>query len=365
MEIDALHKYINLNNLANGTTEVLFAGQPCLTISEGMWKINPVFAKLVYGAMVMEDIPMCKENFKSVEEAVAAGLVKLHDLGAFNTEIDLPEDSYAATMTQVQEEVKVYSMKNSKGILEASKLYKNIMSSITEGTFDKFNQFKEKTVLETAVQEVKQELVEDKKPVVGIFTKWKESKLDESINSDDYYLVNKETKKIIRNLGSKRINPTYHSNPHEAPELAQYISKPEHTVVRGMQLSRGGYTNEAVASEDDDYAEWEKRVRTKHPEKKLQFKGRVEKGMHTTSAEISGKDRSYGVWDHDKAEGHVFESGQEIVGEEVLDEKKLTEPELDKREEIVKALKKDHKFVSKYGKDSAYAIATAKAKEVA
>lgn len=48
-----------------------------------------------------------------------------------------------------------------------------------------------------------------------------------------------------------------------------------------------------------------------------------------------------------------------------VDEKTLTPAEQDKKEEIVNALKKDRKFTSKYGKDSIYAVATAKAKQVA
>lgn len=139
MNIDAIHKYIALNKMANGTTEVLFAGQPCLSILEGMmgsiWKINPVFAKLVYGANIFEDIPQCTDGSNSTEEAIAAGLVKLHELGAFNTEVDFPEDTYAATMNTIAEDVKIYALENTNTLIEAYFKNAEIMKSIADNTF--------------------------------------------------------------------------------------------------------------------------------------------------------------------------------------------------------------------------------------
>lgn len=98
MELESLDKYIHMTKLANGV-EVMFGGQPCLKITEGMdsyiWSIYPVFAKLTYGANIFEDVPYCAENFDTMEEAIADGLAKLHSLGAFVGEVDLPEDTYA------------------------------------------------------------------------------------------------------------------------------------------------------------------------------------------------------------------------------------------------------------------------------
>lgn len=100
MELESLDKYIHMTKLANGV-EVMFGGQPCLKITEGMdsyiWSIYPVFAKLTYGANIFEDVPYCAENFDTMEEAIADGLAKLHSLGAFVGEVDLPEDTYAET----------------------------------------------------------------------------------------------------------------------------------------------------------------------------------------------------------------------------------------------------------------------------
>jgi len=364
MEIESLHKYINLNKLANGTTEVMFAGQPCLTITETKfniaWKINPVFAKLVYGANIFEDIPVCTEDYSSTEEAVAGGLVKLHELGAFTTEVDFPEDTYAATMNQVQEEVKQYSIKNTKNIMEASLLSTKIMKSIHEDKFDKYNKFVRPEVSVDIVPEVAQIIEEKSAPVTGVFKTWLEAKLNEQFNSDDYYLVDTNTKKVVRNLGQKRISQSFNSSPHKAPELAQYIEKAGHTVMSGMQLNKHGYTNESIVEgADEDHEKWKSDVQKAHPGVKMKFKGYIEDGKDNISAEDE-KGRTHGVWDNDKNKGHIFK-----LEEDVIDEKTLTDAELTKREEIVKALKKDPKFQTKRGKDSAYAIATSKAKEVA
>lgn len=446
MEIESLHKYVSLNNLANGTVEVMFAGQPCLSVLEGgvvasgdsggtwIWRINPVFAKLVYGANVFEDIPYCKENSDSSEKAIADGLVKLHELGAFRTEVDFPEDTYAATMNQIAEEVKLYALSKSNSILESSLLYSNIMKTIADGTFQIVV---EKEVIEEPVQNIVIEENIDETVVeksVDIFSKWSD-KIDvsEKFNSDDYYLVDKKEKKVIRNVGQKRINPIHYRTPEKAPELSHYIKSDDHTVMSGMTLNRLGYINEArkqipisdhpyhkktdeqlryiikdageaaqamkdhspaaeskyldqvndastvlsyrqrngvlgpknEAVEDEEYGKWQSEVKAAHPNKKLKFKGRFEKGVHTTSAEVSDKeDRSYGVWDHDKNKGHVFNESVEAIGE-LVQERSLTPEEKKEEEKIVTALKKDKKFVSTYGKDAAFAVATAKAKEVA
>lgn len=139
MNIEAVPKYISLNKMANGSTEVLFAGQPCLTILEGLmgsiWKINPVFAKLVYGANIFEDIPVCTDGSESTEAAIAAGLIQLHELGAFKTEVDFPEDTYAATMNTIEEDVKSYSLGKSSTLMEAYFQTEKIMKSLADNTF--------------------------------------------------------------------------------------------------------------------------------------------------------------------------------------------------------------------------------------
>ena len=97
MNLDLIEKHIHLTELPSGA-EVSFGGQPCLTVENYgetyLWKINPFFAKMSYGANVFMDIPYCVESRDSLEEAIAAGLTTLYDLGAFSGVVDIPEDSY-------------------------------------------------------------------------------------------------------------------------------------------------------------------------------------------------------------------------------------------------------------------------------
>lgn len=60
--------------------------------------------------------------------------------------------------------------------------------------------------------------------------------------------------------------------------------------------------------ETQHFLKWKSDVQAKHAGKKMSFKGRVEQGVDTVSAEVPGEDRSYGVWDAAEKKGHVFES---------------------------------------------------------
>lgn len=333
MEITSLHKYISLNKLANGQTEVLFSGQPCIytsklnviTFGESAgdyhWKINPIFAKLVYGANVFEDIPQCSETFETDEEAIAAGLVKLHEMGAFSTEVDLPEDSYAATLSAIQDEVKATVLQSANGIMDAQKQYNESMIQI----FGK-----------ELLEEVSK--IPQKRKFTIHYTTKDGSKKKKSEEAYSPRSLIKSWKDTIEN---------------------EYGGKLDDVKHKGVSVMNEVFDTLYIDPNEEKHIKWIEAVKAKHPDKNLQFRGRVEQGVHTTSAEVYGQDRSYGVFDHDKGEGHVFEENDQI------EEKKLTTAEEKKAEEIVTALKKDKKFISKYGEDSAYAIATAKAKEVA
>ena len=63
-----------------------------------------------------------------------------------------------------------------------------------------------------------------------------------------------------------------------------------------------------------DYKEWESAVKKAYPDEaaQIKFKGHIEQGKDTISAEIPGKDRSYGVWDSDKDEGTVLQASMLI-----------------------------------------------------
>lgn len=279
MELDQIHKYISLNKQANGNVEVLFAGQPCLVVSEGLlgsvWKINPVFAKLTYGANVFEDIPLCTEGLSSVEEAVAAGLEKLYSLGVFVKEYDFPEDTYAATMKEISEEAKVYAVSKTKTIMEASFMYKSLMKNINEGNPDR------------------------------------------SEYSANVGLQSVDTKKKIKIKNSSGQVVSSHDTESEA--VSHYKSLPN---SKGMKIVKededGTELNIVVEGEDEDYDKWVYDVKGAHPDKALKFKSRVEQGVNTTSAEVSGVDRSYGVWDHEAGEGKVFTPEKEKEEDEKI-----------------------------------------------
>lgn len=60
-----------------------------------------------------------------------------------------------------------------------------------------------------------------------------------------------------------------------------------------------------------DFEEWKKAVLLAYPTQanKMKFKGRIEGGKQTVSAEVPGEDRSYGVWDMDEENGVVLSEG--------------------------------------------------------
>ena len=60
-----------------------------------------------------------------------------------------------------------------------------------------------------------------------------------------------------------------------------------------------------------DFDAWKQAVLTSYPQqaKKIKFKGRMEGGKDTISAEVPGEDRSYGVWDQDEEKGVVLSEG--------------------------------------------------------
>lgn len=306
MEIDSLHKYISLVKLPNDTVEVSFSGQLCLTVSSNQfetidstsnisenhyWRINPIFAKLVYGANVFTDIPLCNEQYTSVESAIAGGLVKLHELGAFNTEVDLPEDSYAATISSISEDVNKYSIKNSKSLIEALTLSKKLITSIYDGSFiledrESRSEFSANVSMRGNLQDTKSKSDPNKHKIKDQYGSVVSSHETESGAISAFNnLQNKKGMKIVKEDEDTEIDIT----PVEIVEKKTDI------------FSK--FMNE---NSDEDYAKWEDEVKKTHPTKKLKFKGRIESGVDTISAEEPNVDRSYGVWDNKKNTGTVF-----------------------------------------------------------
>ena len=320
MDITSVHKYISLSKLANKSVEVSFSGQKCLTVSEGMmgniWSINPVFAKLVYGANIFEDIPQCKDAFGTTEEAVAAGLVQLYELGAFNTEVDFPEDTYAATIHTVSEDILKHSIKTTNNLVEAHFKNFSILKSIQENTFPRESSNKDK---------------------FDYLTNMAQGKIDNRKPKSCFYLKDKTGKKISK-------------HDTEVDALKCYKAMPDNYGVKIIKEDTDFQELEILIVEDgndDKYDKWESEVRKANSGKNLKFKNRIEKGLHTTSAEESGKDRSYAVWDHDKNIGHIFNEASVEFKEKAI----IKEPEKEESKELVSAIKKDKKFTAK-GQDA-------------
>lgn len=130
------------------------------------------------------------------------------------------------------------------------------------------------------------------------------SELFESLNDDDYYLVNTKSKTVLKRLGKQ--NVPFGMNATEV--LKDYITDPTcQKIMTGMKV-RSAKISESIK----DFDEWKVAVLKKYPTKALKFKGRVESGKDTISAEVPGEDRSYGVWDQDKEEGEVLSESLQI-----------------------------------------------------
>lgn len=104
-----IEKYVHITKTPTGAL-VSFAGQVCLTIShyEGsdsyFWRASPMFLKLTTGANAFE-MPQSYTSHSSMAEAVAAGLTKLDELGAFYGVIDLPEDTHGQVSEEYEDDV--------------------------------------------------------------------------------------------------------------------------------------------------------------------------------------------------------------------------------------------------------------------
>lgn len=171
MNIESLHKYINIHRVTPTITEVLFAGQPCINVSEAssefFWSANPVFAKLTYGANTFQDLPTSSSpSFSTLEEAIADGLLRFEELGVFSTSVDLPTDTYTATAIAeaaqgVIDDCMNEAITRSENIIEAIDIKFELLSNIFEGVDS--NKKKKRSVDSTKDKEEteeKDELVE-------------------------------------------------------------------------------------------------------------------------------------------------------------------------------------------------------------
>jgi hypothetical protein len=200
-----------------------------------------------------------------------------------------------------------------------------------------------------------------------------EERLDEIFGAIKSLITGKKTPKDPTKKGFHVYDSSmnHKAGPFETREdarqhAAKLNEKPFNLTGHDVHFSEGGEEakkiNESMNDHegDADYAQWMGSVKSAFPNKELKFKNRVESGTHTTSAEVSGEDRSYGVYDHDSKEAHVFH-------ECFITEEKMTAAQLAKREEIVKGMKKNFAdFEKRYGdkaNDVMYATATKQALE--
>lgn len=133
MDLAAVSNYLKLQKHPNHT-EVIYNGAPCLVVmesSEGYtWAVIPLFARMIYGANTYADIPYAMESFGDMEEAIADGISKLHELGAFiEYDIDSLQDDFKRnTLQECTELAVMYSEGN---LLEAA----NYLEGMIEEAF--------------------------------------------------------------------------------------------------------------------------------------------------------------------------------------------------------------------------------------
>lgn len=65
------------------------------------------------------------------------------------------------------------------------------------------------------------------------------SDVKEEFNDDDLYLVDNKTKKVVSNLGNKKVDAAHKNDPSNDPALKQYIEDPKsQSIMRGMIAKR-------------------------------------------------------------------------------------------------------------------------------
>jgi hypothetical protein len=103
---------------------------------------------------------------------------------------------------------------------------------------------------------------------------------------------------MMKELEKRSIAPTL------TAEVAESMTESEIKALLEQFLA------EDPKTEKLDFPAWQAAIKKAHPEyaSKIQFKGRVENGKKTVSAEVPGLDRSFGVWtgDEDDGEGVVL-----------------------------------------------------------
>jgi hypothetical protein len=165
MNLENLHAHMHINALANGTAEVMFMGQPALAIGKNSfntvdgdtsdayhWVINPVFAKLTYGANILSDVPYCTKNYATIEQAAAEGMAKLEEIGAFKTITELPDDTYSNAKKYVDEDLNSHALSCCESLAESMSYLHKIKLGIYKPSVD-FKILESKVLSEESLSE--------------------------------------------------------------------------------------------------------------------------------------------------------------------------------------------------------------------
>lgn len=115
---------------------------------------------------------------------------------------------------------------------------------------------------------------------------------------------------IVHKMDHSKVAKTF----PDRNSAVQHLDNDESLQGTHRVIGMDGVRHMAESADDEEtrFNSWADSVKKAFPEKQLKFKNRIESGTHTTSAEVSGEDRSYGVWDHDKSEGHVFHESKTV-----------------------------------------------------
>lgn len=441
IDLDTIHKYVTLENQKDGSTIVRISGISAAKIAKHLesyyvWEIIPAFARLSYGATTYSDVPYCLAATETLENSVADVLLKLLDVGAMQTAVDIPEDTYAATVNEVAENAKDFEkhllIEASTGVFDTAKKSKLLISGITLSeaqieeiktaitedrltALDKFHIYVDTVhkkysfidentglLLTSKVQvnevvfteeEIEEEQLVEEKITQTPFKEFKEKKkrIEEGLRlvsthgntsgkqakvykdselgehkvkffvdgvhqkDADYHTDDKEDAKGTANTfvkegreseysanlslsgdsgaddKNKKIkikSPTgkivsAHATMTDAMKTFKIMpNNTGHKIVAesdGVEIDLMDLFESTQKDYEKAYSKWEADATAKHGSKGIKFKGRIEKGVHTTSAEIPGKDRSYGVFDHDTGTSHIFEEDENVVGELIVE----------------------------------------------
>jgi hypothetical protein len=234
-----IEKYVHITKTPNGAL-VSFAGQVCLTIVESpdssvfFWRVSPVFAKLTYGASTFMDVPQSYTAHSSMAEAVADGLTKLDELGAFYGVIDLPEDTHGTVTEGVDADIE--EMLIESFVVRKTIKTKHIPSRTMISAFPVLQRASE--LAKAAGEPMHPKFIKMAHKEFSAIRAEEVEELDESVESDNAsrrqrnqryaeFLSHKTPEKFLRNMDDKtllHIHALAKSDPHTSTSLKNAVS---------------------------------------------------------------------------------------------------------------------------------------------